>query len=173
VFSRHYFSLARLLHYRRSIAESSARLVGVEKTRCLDPLPNCSPMHCAVKSPSGNCRSTRIYALEQRLHTLEPWGDNVLVQYLLEQVLHRRLCPLPPFGGVSAFNDAGVLARGKYMLEKMVKYECFRLVGRRFCTCTISDKKVAFPNTPGRSSIQSNAFLVGDLENRKLISLSS
>src|ERR1700730_6187787 len=41
----------------------------VEKTRCLSPLPNCSPCIVAVKSSSGPCRSNRINALEQRLPT--------------------------------------------------------------------------------------------------------
>src|ERR1700675_1863462 len=70
---------------------------GGEKTRCLGPLPNCSPCIVAVKSSSGHCRSNRIHALEQRLPTLEACGDNVLVQYLLEQVMHRHLVLLAAF----------------------------------------------------------------------------
>src|SRR5271167_949485 len=55
---------------------------GGQKTRCLCPLPNCSPGVVAVKSSSGHCRSKRINALEEGLPALEACGDNVLVQYL-------------------------------------------------------------------------------------------
>jgi hypothetical protein len=38
--------------------------------------------------PSGHCRSKRIYALEQGLPALEACDLNLLVQDLLEQVMH-------------------------------------------------------------------------------------
>jgi RNA polymerase-binding transcription factor DksA len=62
-----------------------------EKTSRLGPLPNRGPGVVAVKSSSGHCRSRRINALEQGLPALEACGDNVLVQYLLEQVMHWHL----------------------------------------------------------------------------------
>src|SRR5208283_6121372 len=64
---------------------------GSEKTRRPGPLPNRSPGVVAVKSSSGHCRSKRIKALEQGLPALEAGGDNVLVQNLLEQVMHGHL----------------------------------------------------------------------------------
>ena len=70
---------------------------GGEKTRRLGPLPNRSPGVVAVKSSSGHCRSKRINALEQGLPALKACGDNVLVQYLLEQVMHRHLVLLAAF----------------------------------------------------------------------------
>ena len=70
---------------------------GGEKTRRLGPLPNRSPGVVAVKSSSGHCRSKRINALEQGLPALEACGDNVLVQYLLKQVMHRHLVLLAAF----------------------------------------------------------------------------
>jgi len=59
-----------------------------EKTRRLGPLPDRSPSVVAVKSSSGHCRSKGINALEHGLPALEACGDNVVVQDLLEQVMH-------------------------------------------------------------------------------------
>src|SRR5208337_4355125 len=70
---------------------------GGEKPRRLGPLPNRSPGVVAVQSTSGQCRSKRIYTLEQGLPALEPCGDNVLVQYLLEQVMHWHFVLLAAF----------------------------------------------------------------------------
>ena len=61
---------------------------GGEKARRLSPPPNSSPGVVAVKSSSGHCRAKRINALEQGLAALEACGLNVLVQDLLEQVMH-------------------------------------------------------------------------------------
>ena len=65
---------------------------GGQKTRRLSPLPNCSP---------------GINALEQRLPALEACGGDILVQSLLEQVMHwhfvamisRKLCRKRAQGG--------------------------------------------------------------------------
>src|SRR5271166_1253450 len=70
---------------------------GGEKPRRLGPLPNRSPGVVAVQSTSGQCRSKRIYTLEQGLPALEACDDNVLVQYLLEQVMHWHLMLLTAF----------------------------------------------------------------------------
>jgi hypothetical protein len=70
---------------------------GREKTRRLGPFPNRSPGVVTVKSSSGHCRSKGINALEQGLPTLEACGDNVLVQYLLQQVMHGHLLLLAAF----------------------------------------------------------------------------
>src|SRR6266446_2787279 len=59
--------------------------------------------------PSGYCRSSRINALKQGLPALEACGLNVLVQDLLEQVMHwhfvamisRKLCMKRAQGGWS------------------------------------------------------------------------
>ena len=68
-----------------------------EKTRRLGPLPNRSPGVVSVKSLSRHCRSKRINALEQGLPALEACGDNVLVQNLLEQMMHWHLVFLATF----------------------------------------------------------------------------
>jgi len=70
---------------------------GGEKTRGLGPLSNRSPGIVAVKSSSRYLRSNRINALEQGLPVLEASGDNVLVQYLLEQVMHGHFVLLAAF----------------------------------------------------------------------------
>jgi hypothetical protein len=70
---------------------------GGEKTRRLGPLANCSPGVVEVKSSSGHCCSKRINALEKGLPALEACGHNVLIQYLLEQVMHRHLVLLAAF----------------------------------------------------------------------------
>src|ERR1700737_3202376 len=70
---------------------------GGEETRRLGPLANSRPGVVPVQSVSRYLRSNRINALEQRLPTLEACGDNVLVQYLLEQVMHRHLVLLAAF----------------------------------------------------------------------------
>ena len=70
---------------------------GGEKTRRLGPLPNRSPGVVPVKSSSGHCRSSRINALEQGLPALKACGHNVLVQYLLEQVMHGHFVLLAAF----------------------------------------------------------------------------
>ena len=57
-----------------------------EKASRLGPLPNRSPGVVSVQSASRYLRSNRIDALEQGLPALEACGDNVLVQYLLQQV---------------------------------------------------------------------------------------
>ena len=59
-----------------------------EKTRRLGPLSYCCPSVVAVQRSPGHCRSKRINALEQGLPALEARGDNVLVQDLLEEVMH-------------------------------------------------------------------------------------
>ena len=41
-----------------------------------------------IKSSSAHGCAKRIYALEQGLPALKACGDNVLVQYLFEQVMH-------------------------------------------------------------------------------------
>ena len=61
-----------------------------QKTGCVGPLSNRSPSIVAVKlraRPVHGC-SKRTNALEERLPALEACGDNVLVQYLLEHVMH-------------------------------------------------------------------------------------
>jgi hypothetical protein len=68
-----------------------------EKTRRLSPLPNRSPCIVPVKSPSCHCRSKRIHALEEGLPALEACGYNVLVQYLLEQMMHWHFVLLATF----------------------------------------------------------------------------
>jgi hypothetical protein len=50
-----------------------------------------------VKSSSRHCRSSRINALEQGLPALEVCGDNILVQYLLQQMMHGHLVLLAAF----------------------------------------------------------------------------
>ena len=70
---------------------------GREKARRLSPFSNCSPSVVPVKSSSGHCRSNRINALEQRLPALQACGHNVLVQHLLEQVMHGHLVLLAAF----------------------------------------------------------------------------
>jgi hypothetical protein len=70
---------------------------GGEKTRCLGPLPNCSPCIVAVKSSSGHCRSNRIKALEQGLPALEACGLNVLIEDLFKQVMHGHIMLLAAF----------------------------------------------------------------------------
>jgi hypothetical protein len=62
--------------------------MGVRKTCRLGPLPDCSPGVVPTQSSSGHGRFKRIYALEQRLPTMEARDDNVLVQDLLKQVMH-------------------------------------------------------------------------------------
>src|SRR6478672_5604592 len=61
---------------------------GGEKTRRFGPLSNRSPGVVAVQRASRYLRSSRINALEQGLPALESCGLNVLVQDLLEQVMH-------------------------------------------------------------------------------------
>src|SRR5208282_1213686 len=68
-----------------------------EKTCRLGPLPDSRPGVVPVQSSSGHCRSKRINALEEGLPALEACGDNVLVQYLLEQVMHGHLVLLAAF----------------------------------------------------------------------------
>jgi hypothetical protein len=68
-----------------------------EKTCRLGPLPDSRPGVVPVQSSSGHCRSKRINALEQGLPALEACGDNVLVQYLLKQVMHWHLVLLAAF----------------------------------------------------------------------------
>jgi len=62
-----------------------------EKARCLGSFPNRSPGVVPVQSASRYLRPNRINALEQGLPALEACDDNVLVQYLLEQVMHWHL----------------------------------------------------------------------------------
>jgi len=74
-----------------------------EKARCLGPLPNRSSGVVGVKSSTSHCRSKRINALEQGLAALETCGHNVLIEHLLEHVMHGHLVLLAAFfGGVSA-----------------------------------------------------------------------
>src|SRR5271165_109490 len=70
---------------------------GSEKTRRLGTFPNRSPGVVAIKSSSGHGRSKRIYALEQGLPALEACGLNVLVQNLLEQMMHWHFVLLAAF----------------------------------------------------------------------------
>jgi len=63
----------------------------------------------------------RVYALEQRLAALEAGGDNVLVQYLLEQVMHwhfvamisRKICRKRAQGGLGV-DDHRCLRGNRY-----------------------------------------------------------
>jgi hypothetical protein len=68
-----------------------------EKARCLGPLPNSRPGVVPVQSAARYLRSKRINALEQRLPALEACDYNVLVQYLLQQVMHGHLVLLATF----------------------------------------------------------------------------
>ena len=68
-----------------------------EKTRRLGPLSNGSPGVVTVKNSSSHCRSKRINALEQGLPALKACGRNVLVQDLLEQVMHWHFVLLAAF----------------------------------------------------------------------------
>src|SRR5271166_4891601 len=61
---------------------------GSEKTRRLCPLPDSRPGVVPVQSASRYLRSKRIKALEQGLPALVACGGNVLVEYLLKQVMH-------------------------------------------------------------------------------------
>ena len=63
---------------------------GCEKTCRLGPLSNRSPGVVAIESSSGHCRSNRINALEA-------CDGNVLVQYLLQQVMHWHFVLFAPF----------------------------------------------------------------------------
>ena len=70
---------------------------GSEKTRSSGPLADSSPGVIPVKSPSGHGCSKRINAPKQRLPALEACGDNLLVEYLFKQVMHRHLVLLVAF----------------------------------------------------------------------------
>ena len=70
---------------------------GGKKTRRLGPLSNRSPGVVTIKSSSSHCRSERIKALEQRLPALKACRLNVLVQDLLEQVMHGHFVLLAAF----------------------------------------------------------------------------
>src|SRR4029077_1734402 len=70
---------------------------GGEKARRFGPLPNCSPGVVAVQSTSRYLRSSRINALEQGLPAPKACGHNVLVQDLLEQVMHWHFVLLAAF----------------------------------------------------------------------------
>ena len=70
---------------------------GGEKAGRLGPLSNRSPGVVPVKSSSGHCRSSRINALEQGLAALKACGLNVLVQDLLEQMMHWHFVLLAAF----------------------------------------------------------------------------
>jgi hypothetical protein len=70
---------------------------GRQKTRSLGPLSYCCPGVVSFKSSSGHCRSKRINALEQGLPALEACGLNVLVQDLLEQMMHWHFVLLAAF----------------------------------------------------------------------------
>ena len=61
---------------------------GGEKARRFGPLPNCSPGVVAVQSPARHLISSRIDALKQGLPALKARGLNVLIQDLLEQMMH-------------------------------------------------------------------------------------
>jgi hypothetical protein len=70
---------------------------GGEKAGRLGPLPNRSPGVVSVKSSSGHCRSSRINALEQWLAAPKACGLNILVQDLLEQMMHGHFVLLATF----------------------------------------------------------------------------
>src|SRR5208337_2853106 len=70
---------------------------GGKKPRRLGPLPNGGPGVVAVKSSSGYGCPKRINALEQGLPALEACGGDILVQYLLEQVMHWHFMLLAAF----------------------------------------------------------------------------
>jgi hypothetical protein len=75
---------------------------GGEKTRRLGSFPNRSPGVVPVQCASPYLHSNRINALEQGLPALEASGDDVLVQYLLKQVMHGAFrAPCRLFRGVS------------------------------------------------------------------------
>src|ERR1700730_18454524 len=61
---------------------------GGEKTCRLGPFSNCSPGVVSIKSSSGHCRSNRMNALKQGMPGLEVCGPIVLVQDLIERVMH-------------------------------------------------------------------------------------
>src|ERR1700736_4609816 len=61
------------------------------------PMPSFPIASPICVRPSGHCCSKRIKALEKRLSALEACGDNVLVQYLLKQVMHGHLVLLAAF----------------------------------------------------------------------------
>ena len=71
------------------------------------PASESQPGVVTIKSSSGHCRSNRINALEEGLPALEACDNNVLVQDLLEQVMHwhfvamisRKLCRKRAQGG--------------------------------------------------------------------------
>jgi hypothetical protein len=83
---------------------------GGEKTSGLSPLPDSRPGVVPVKSSSLPFqRSSRINALEQGLPALEVCGLNVLVQDLLEQMMHWYFVLLASFFVESQFPPRAVM----------------------------------------------------------------
>ena len=78
-----------------------------EKTRCLAPFRIAVQALYRLSARPVTACSKRINALGQRLHALNACGDNILVQDLLEQVMHwhfvamisRKICRKRAQGG--------------------------------------------------------------------------
>ena len=69
----------------------------MRKPAALAPLSYCSPALPRLRARPVTVCSKRIYALEQGLPALEACGLNVLVQDLLEQVMHWHFVLLAAF----------------------------------------------------------------------------
>jgi hypothetical protein len=68
-----------------------------EKTRSLGPFPNSRPCVIAVKSSSRHCVPSELTLWNRGLPALEACGGDVLVQYLLKQVMHGHFVLLAAF----------------------------------------------------------------------------